>query len=153
MRVLEVGCGWGLAGIYCAKNHGADVTGADIDPEVFPFLDLHAEINDVEVKTMNRGFDGLTEGQLQHFDLLIGADICFWDTQVNPLKGLISRALGTNIPMILISDPGRPPFERLGRYFTESGKGEVKNWAVNHPHPIAGRILKLGSLCGKDGSR
>ncbi|NIR16386.1 MAG: methyltransferase, partial [Desulfobacterales bacterium] len=24
-HVMDVGCGWGLAGIYCAKNHGAVV--------------------------------------------------------------------------------------------------------------------------------
>ena len=53
-RVMEVGCGWGLAGIYCAKNHGARVTGVDIDPDVFLFLDLHAEINGVRIKTLKR---------------------------------------------------------------------------------------------------
>ena len=41
-RVLEIGCGWGLAGIYCAKKHGAVVTGVDVDSEVLPFSRLHA---------------------------------------------------------------------------------------------------------------
>ena len=28
-HVMEVGCGWGLASIYCAKKHGAEVIGVD----------------------------------------------------------------------------------------------------------------------------
>ena len=30
-KVLDIGCGWGLAGIYLAKNYQAQVTGLDID--------------------------------------------------------------------------------------------------------------------------
>ncbi|MBN2374214.1 class I SAM-dependent methyltransferase, partial [bacterium] len=51
-HVLDVGCGWGLGGIYCAKNYHAAVTGIDIDPEVFPYLRLHAQINNVKIHTM-----------------------------------------------------------------------------------------------------
>ena len=49
-RVMEVGCGWGLAGIYCAKRHGASVVGIDADENVFPYLDLHAEVNGVKLE-------------------------------------------------------------------------------------------------------
>ncbi|MCP4039023.1 MAG: methyltransferase, partial [bacterium] len=38
-RVMEIGCGWGLLGIYCAKQFGARVTGVDADKNVFPFLE------------------------------------------------------------------------------------------------------------------
>ena len=31
VKVLEVGCGWGLAGIFCAKHFRAVVTGVDAD--------------------------------------------------------------------------------------------------------------------------
>ncbi len=34
-RVLEVGCGWGLSGIYCARRFEARVTCTDADPSVF----------------------------------------------------------------------------------------------------------------------
>ena len=30
-KVLDIGCGWGLAGIYLAKHYQAQVTGLDID--------------------------------------------------------------------------------------------------------------------------
>ena len=58
-RVMEIGCGWGLAGIYCAKKFNAVVTGVDIDAEVFPYLRLHAAINKVHVATLQKKFNKL----------------------------------------------------------------------------------------------
>ena len=46
-RVLELGCGWGLVGIACAKTFQAQVTGLDADAAVFPYLQLHAQRNGV----------------------------------------------------------------------------------------------------------
>ncbi|MFT5793211.1 MAG: 2-polyprenyl-3-methyl-5-hydroxy-6-metoxy-1,4-benzoquinol methylase, partial [Saprospiraceae bacterium] len=31
VRVLEIGCGWGLLGIFCARQFDAKVTGIDAD--------------------------------------------------------------------------------------------------------------------------
>ena len=70
MRVLEIGCGWGLLGIFCAKEFNARVTGADLDPMVFPFLDLPARINGVNVETVKKGFEQLTVRDLSKFDLI-----------------------------------------------------------------------------------
>ncbi len=47
---MEVGCGWGLLSIYCAKNFQAQLTGVDADKNVFPFLKLHAKANGVKIK-------------------------------------------------------------------------------------------------------
>ena len=144
-RVLDIGCGWGLCGIYCAKNYESLVTGFDIDPEVFPYLLLHADINEVKINTVRQGFDELSEEQLMNFDVIIGADICFWDSMVDCLKGLILRAIDAGIQSIFIADPGRSPFEKLGRYFVKSEKGEVMDWSVDHPYQIQGRILRIDS--------
>jgi len=38
-RILEIGCGWGPASVFCAKKLNARVTGVDMDKEVFPFMD------------------------------------------------------------------------------------------------------------------
>jgi predicted nicotinamide N-methyase len=145
-RVLDAGCGWGLTGIYCAINHGSIVTGSDIDSEVFPYLHMHADINGVEISTMNQAFDDFTDSQLKNFDIMIGTDICFWDSMVDSLIKLIHRALESGVYRILIADPGRSPFEELGRYFTGKGMGVVRDWTVHHPYPIQGRILSIGSL-------
>ena len=150
-RVMEIGCGWGLAGIYCAKKHGAIVTGVDTDPEVFPYLRLHAEINKVSVATLHQKFNRLKETHLQDIDVVIGADICFWDKMVHPLKRFIHRALRAGVQLVIIADPARSPFEKLSKYFVKKGKGETLNWHVQRPRNIAGQLLKINNQTAKTG--
>ncbi|MBN2124375.1 MAG: methyltransferase [Deltaproteobacteria bacterium] len=145
-RVMEVGCGWGLAGIYCAKRYGALVTGVDKDPEVFPYLRLHAELNDVKINEIRKTFSGLTKENLNGVDVVIGADICFWDTLIDPLIQFIGLALGSGVKLVVIADPGRASFEDLETYCVGNMSGEALGWEVIRPHPIQGRILKIGSL-------
>ena len=144
-RVMEIGCGWGLLGIYCAKKYGAEVTAVDLDPEVFPYLDLHAKVNGVQIFTLKKDFDGLRIKHLKEVDLLIGADVCFWDDMVKPLKKLILRALRAKVQQVLISDPGRPPFEEVAEYFASRRGGEILDWMAQRPRRTEGRILKINS--------
>jgi predicted nicotinamide N-methyase len=143
---MDIGCGWGLLGIYCAKKLGASVTSVDSDPEVFPFLDLHAEINKVKITTMKRSLGGLTAQDLRGFDILVGADICFWDNLALTLKRFINRALRASVRMVLIADPGRKPFHDLGEYFSKTKGAEILEWKIRSPRKMEGRILKIGSL-------
>ena len=146
VRVMEVGCGWGLASIYCAKKHQAVVTCVDIDEEVFPFLHLHAAQNDVRVQTMRKGFDALRTRDLEEVDVLIGADICFWDEMTDALRRLIGRALRAGVKMILISDPGRPPFQELQEYFVAKEQGEALDWTAQRPRRMQGQMLRIGAM-------
>jgi predicted nicotinamide N-methyase len=151
-RVMEIGCGWGLAGIYCAKKYGAIVTGVDIDPEVFPYLHLHAAINKVHVATLQQKFNRLKETHLQDIDVVIGADICFWDKMVYPLKRFILRAMNAGVQQVIIADPDRPPFQRISRYFVRKRRGEVLDWSVQRPRNIHGQLLKINTLDKKRGT-
>ncbi len=146
IRVMEIGCGWGLAGIYCAKRYGATVSGADIDSEVFPYLRLHADINSVPVTTIRKGFDELTCNHFRGIDIMIGADICFWDTMADPLRGLVARALDTGVQLVLIADPGRLTFDKLSEDLIKDMEGEMWNRTVQHPYRFQGKILKIGAL-------
>ena len=141
--VMEIGCGWALAGIYCARKHGAQVTGVDIDPDVFPFSRLHAHINGVHISLMKKNFEDLRIKHLKDVAVLIGADICFWDAMVAPLKRLIQRALRAGVPLILMADPVRSPFEELCDYFIRKGTGELMDWNVERPRPVSGQILRI----------
>ena len=142
-RILEVGCGWGLASIYCAKTHKALVTGADIDRNVLPYAMLHAEINGVDVNFIPKGFESFTKKDLDGFDVILGADICFWENMTMPLKNLIKRAQKAGVKEVLISDPIRSPFEELCNYFSNRGEGEVLDWTAVEPREILGQILRI----------
>lgn len=143
--VMEVGCGWGLAGIYCAKKHQARVIGVDIDSHVFPYLHLHAAANRVTILTINKGFDRLNGRLLSKIDVMIGADICFWDDMIDPLRRLILRALRSGVRLVLIADPVRSPFEELCQYFQKKRDAEILDWFVRRPRHIQGQILKISS--------
>ena len=142
-RVMEIGCGWGLAGIYCAKKYGAIVTSVDIDPEVFPYLCLHADLNKVRIATLQKKFNRLQKSHLRDFDIVIGADICFWDKMVNPLKRFIRRALHAGVQLVTIADPGRPTFEKISDYFVKKRRGEIQDWTVHRPRNFQGRLLTI----------
>lgn len=146
LRVLEVGCGWGLTSIYCARRFSARVTAMDRDAEVFPFLQFHAQLNGVRVTPIKRAIGGITGPELEPFDLVLGADICFWTSLQRALTRLVNRALRAGVPLILIADPGRSPFEGLAQDYLSRGLGEVLDWAVQKPRPIRGRILRIGKL-------
>ena len=91
-RVLEIGCGWGLLGLYCVKTFGCRVHGIDADKNVLPFLQLHGDINDVSMQAEKKSFQQLTVDFLGNFDLVLGADICYWDEMTGVLMNLIVRS-------------------------------------------------------------
>src|SRR5215831_17534770 len=104
-RVLELGCGWGLVGIACAKTFQAQVTGLDADEAVFPYLQLHAARNGVHLATHHGTFADLTLHELAAFELMVGADICFWEELVDPLYQLVCHGVAAGVAEILVADP------------------------------------------------
>jgi predicted nicotinamide N-methyase len=143
-RVLDLGCGWGLVGIACAKMFQAQVTGLDADPAVFPYLQLHAQRNGVHLATRHGTFADLTPHQLATFELIVGADICFWEELVDPLYQLVRQGVAAGVAEILVADPGRPPFDELCARCLAQGDAEVLAWATTTPTKESGRILRVG---------
>ena len=142
-RVLDLGCGWGLVGIACAKTFQAQVTGLDADAAVFPYLQLHAQRNGVRLATRHGTFAELTPQDLAAFDLLVGADICFWEDLVEPLYQLIRHGVAAGVAEILVADPSRPPFDELCALCVAQGDAEVFPWTMTTPVADTGRILRV----------
>ncbi len=143
-RVLEVGCGWGLLGIYCAKQFQSKVTGTDADPHVLPYLDLHAEINKVNVTSEKATFNQLTEERLKNFDVIYGADICFWDEMTRQLFNLARRAQKAGVKQMIIADPCRPPFTELSeRCQKKFADVEIEAKWIGKPVRASGELLIL----------
>jgi predicted nicotinamide N-methyase len=142
-RILEIGSGWGVAGIYCAKQFQASVTALDADAAVFPFLHHHAQINNVEVCALNIPYEKLTQKMLSQFDMVIGSDICFWDEMNDLLFNLIDCAHKAGVQRVVITDPGRPPFREMALRCCEKFDAIYDNWSVPHPFNTSGMILDI----------
>jgi len=151
-HVLELGCGWGLVGIACAKLFQAQVTGLDADAAVFPYLQLHAQRNGVHIATRHGSFADLTPPDLAAFELIVGADICFWEDLVDPLYRLVRHSIAAGVAEILVADPGRPPFDELCARCLPQGDAEVLAWTMTTPVKESGRILRViraaAAACG-----
>lgn len=142
-KVLELGCGWGAAGIFCAKQFDANVIGIDADPAVFPYLDLHAQYNQVEITTTACYFEDLTAEHFADIDVIIGADICFWDELTETLKDLIDIAVESGVKQIILSDPERAPFLELADNCVDEYFAELLPYTVNEPRRASGCLLIL----------
>ncbi|VUD48144.1 Ubiquinone biosynthesis O-methyltransferase [Thalassocella blandensis] len=141
-KILEIGCGWGLGGIYCAKNFNAKVTSLDADEKVFPYLDLHAKLNGVKSKTWKNRYEKIRVEDLQEFDMMIAADVCFWDEMTKPLFNLVKRAHKAGVRTVM-TDPGRPPFRDMAEKSIEKFGGAYVDWTVPHPHNASGIVLDI----------
>lgn len=142
-RVLDVGCGWGPVGIYCAKVQKVKVVCMDADDEVFPFLELHVEINDTELKYFQSRYEKLTFTELSDYDLITGADICFWDELIKPLWKMIQKAMDAGVKEIMISDPGRSPFEEVAKKAMKKYNAEKIHIALEEPASVNGYVLRI----------
>ncbi len=96
-RVLELGCGLGLAGIAAARA-GATVTLTDIDPDALLFAAENTALN-LEPGQRERvtisPMDWRAPGPQAQFDLVIGADIVYERRFFEPLLAMLSRMYRT----------------------------------------------------------
>lgn len=141
--VIDVGCGWGVSGIWCAKTFGSRVTSVDADPDVFPFLQATAELNGVKTEHLVSKFEKLTTKKLSQFDILIAADICFWDELVNPVTNMVNRAVKAGVKHILIADPERSTFFEMAERCADKHCADVVEWQTRSPIKARGAIMVI----------
>jgi len=145
LNALDIGCGWGVTGIYLAKKKKCKVIGIDGDAEVKPFHQLMCKHNKVDVPFRRAYFKNITKKDLANINLIAGADICFWDSLVDELFNLFKRAREAGVGTILISDPGRPTFFALAERCEKRLSGEVEliERKIRSPFTAHSYILKI----------
>ena len=80
---------------------------------------------------------------LRIFDTLIASDICFWDSLVKPLRGLIKRALSAGVQRVIITDPGRPTFYELCDALAKKHYVELSEWYATQPKYFEGEVVEV----------
>ncbi len=141
--VMDAGCGWGMGGVYCAKALKAKVISVDADKDVFPYLLANAAANKVEITTLQSRFEKISTRQLEDIDLLIAADVCFWDELVNPVFNLVKRAVNAGVKKIIIADPERPTFFEMAQRCEDKYCAEILSWRARKPLAASGSLMVL----------
>jgi predicted nicotinamide N-methyase len=141
--VMDAGCGWGMSGIFCAKRLGSKVISVDADADVFPYLEANAEANKVKVKTLQSKFQKITTKQLKDVDMLIAADICFWDELVDPVYNLVKRAVKAGVKKVVIADPERSTFFDMAHRCEDKFCAEIIEWRTKKPVKASGALMVL----------
>lgn len=139
----EIGCGWGGLSVFCAKTFDAKMTAIDLDAAVFPFLDVLAEINDVEIRHLQSNFAKLRVAELKKYTYLFGSDICFWDSMVDPLSKLVNRAIKAGVQRVIITDPGRPTFYEFCERMAAKHRTQLQEWYAIEPERVEGEVLEI----------
>ena len=142
-QAIELGCGWGGLSIFCAKHFEVSVTAVDLDPAVFPYLGVLADINDVKITQSVKNFTKLTGKFLGEAELIVGSDICFWNSLVKPLALTVNRALSSGTKRIVISDPGRPTFYEFCELVGKHHNVLLQEWYSIEPDRYEGEVVEF----------
>lgn len=104
-RVLEIGCGIGLASIVLHKM-GADITASDYHPRAKEFLNRNILDNGLSpIKFQAVDFEQ-ENPLLGKFDLIIASDVLYQPHHAESLARLIASHSSDNVEVIVV-DPGR----------------------------------------------
>lgn len=104
-RILELGCGIGLASLVLQRR-GVDVVASDMHPLAEPFLAYNAALNALPAVHFRHLRWAQPLPTLGQFDLLIASDVLYERGHAELLAGVVERHVrGTG--EVMITDPGR----------------------------------------------
>jgi hypothetical protein len=126
-----------------SRRFKARVTALDIDKDVFPFLDVLAALNDVDVTPLASRFEKITVDDMAGFDVVVASDVCFWDKMIKPLNRMVKRALDGGVKRVIITDPGRPPFYEFCDLARRNYEVELQEWYATEPEYFAGEVVEI----------
>lgn len=104
-RILEVGCGLGLASLVL-QQRGGDITASDCHPLTDSFLQHNAQRCGLPAVPYQNGNWGTANPALGKFDLIIGSDLLYDRELPSQLAGFLDRHCADNAEVIVL-DPGR----------------------------------------------
>ena len=107
VRVLEVGCGLGLAGVACLAR-GLRVTFSDVDETALTFAANNARLNGYPDGFRTMPLDFRCPPDDVKYPVVIGSDLMYEERLVEPLVRLLDAVLAPG-GVCLIADPDRLP--------------------------------------------
>ncbi len=143
-RILEVGCGIGLASLVLNQRH-ADVTATDYHPEAEQFLNINVALNNGRPIPFLLATWTQILNSLGQFDLIIGSDVLYEQFHLEALAGFIERHAKPHCD-VLIVDPGRGNHGLFNRHMVGHGFVHSQQQASAMPLdsldvPFRGKVL------------
>jgi predicted nicotinamide N-methyase len=105
LRILEVGCGIGLASLVL-QSRGADITASDLHPSAGTYLGANAVLNGLTNVPFVQAAWATPNAELGQFDLIIGSDLLYEAWGVDELVQFLERHSAPECTVIMV-DPGR----------------------------------------------
>ncbi len=113
-RILEIGCGIGLASLVLSMRE-QNISAADQHPEASQFLRYNTGLNELPTIPFERCSWEQSASPLGRFDLIIGSDLLYERSNLRALTSFIDRH-AHECCEVLIVDPNRglrAPFSRM----------------------------------------
>lgn len=142
LRMLEVGCGLGLASLV-AHRHGADITASDKHPLAKEFLKKNVSINEMAPLKFEQIDWAEIDPGLGKFDLIIGSDVLYEPDHPRLLSRFIERHAADGC-VIIVVDPGRRQRMEFSKRMVENGYALVSrplNVALAERLDFKGKVL------------
>ncbi|HPE79018.1 MAG: methyltransferase domain-containing protein [Sedimenticolaceae bacterium] len=142
-RILEVGCGIGLASLVL--NHRlADITATDHHPAAADFLRRNVALNDGDDIPFVRTGWADEDSSLGRFDLIIGSDLLYERAHVALLAAFIQRHARSHCEVVLV-DPGRGHHAQFSKRMIALGYSHSQSRPSEHDYqgaPFKGQVLR-----------
>ncbi|KAF1700463.1 class I SAM-dependent methyltransferase [Pseudoxanthomonas suwonensis] len=141
-RILELGCGIGLASLVLQRR-GADVVASDMHPLAEVFLAYNAALNELPALHYRHLNWDEPLPELGRFDLIIASDVLYESGHAALLGGVVDRHAQPEAE-VLVADPGRGNSAHLNRQMGGRGFELEERRCALHPDeapPFRGRLL------------
>jgi 2-polyprenyl-3-methyl-5-hydroxy-6-metoxy-1,4-benzoquinol methylase len=141
-RVLEIGCGLGLASMVVHRRLG-DVTASDRHPLTHSFLQANLVLNALPDMKYLTGDWARANPVLGRFDVIIGSDVLYERGHPQQLAAFI-ECHAASAADVLIIDPNRGNRSAFNRSMSEHGfalRQTLLNAPLHDGSPYRGRLL------------
>ena len=118
-HILEIGCGFGLAGIVACQA-GGRVVFTDIEQEALRFAHHNAEQNGVSQRADFVQMDWNTPCFTHKFSYILAADVIYEEPHWTPIVALLQASLAPN-GIALFAEPNRPNATGFFKLLTDNG--------------------------------
>ena len=141
-RILEVGCGLGLASLVLARR-GADITASDLHPLAESFLRHNTDLNDLSPIPFSLARWGGEDPGIGRFDLMIGADVLYEREHPQLLADFLALHANPTVQFVM-ADAGRGHCGRFNVRMQAQGYTRVEKrvrFGGDWPPGAGGRLL------------